>query len=415
MLAVHNISPGQSGAGLYRDKNANDTMPLISNAERFHYSAVYEDSRFLVDCLYLTSARRVVRASRRSSLFRVTSVLLVVTLTALAGSPAWSFWSWMRDAALTEFTDSDWAILKTEARRVLEDEPDGKRVDWRNPETGNSGSIRAVASLSFNRQPCRKVAFRQVTAKGTKGQGVYHLCRQNDATWKFVDEATIRAAGTGFLQDYTLLEYRPDDAGARAYIAPGALDKLATYEAIMIDQPEVLISPASKYRGAKPDHLKALADILRQAIVERFEAGGYTVTDQPGPGVVYMHWAVTDLYLKKKQRGSSSYTPADFVINTTAQAAISDIWRKIDIVELNVEAEFLDSASEALLAATIFERGARKNKATGQKQELVSWEDLDAAMRNFGERLRCHLDNARTSATARYDCASIVVEAPAKE
>ena len=91
------------------------------------------------------------------------------------------------------------------------------------------------------------------------------------------------------------------------------------------------------------------------------------------------------------------------------------VLRKIDIVELNVEAEFLDSASEALLAATIFERGARKNKATGQKQELVSWEDLDAAMRNFGERLRRHLDNARTSATARYDCASIVVEAPAKE
>ena len=123
-----------------------------------------------------------------------------------------------------------------------------------------------------------------------------------------------------------------------------------------------------------------------------------------------MHWAVTDLYLKKKKRSILSYTPAGFVIHTTAQAAIRDLWRKIDIVELNIEAEFLDGESEELLAAVVMERGARKDKAKGQKQELVSWEDLDAAMQTFGERLRCNLDNARKPEDERYDCATINIE-----
>ena len=215
------------------------------------------------------------------------------------------------------------------------------------------------------------------------------------------------AADSGFLSDYSLLEDRPGDVVSRAYIAPGALEALAAYSSVMIDQPEVLMAADTKYKGAKPDHLKTLADTLRMAMTERFEAGGYTVADQAGPGVVYVNWAVTDLYLKKKKRGLLSYTPVGFVVHSTAQAAIQDLWRKIDIVELNIEAEFVDGASGELLGAVVMERGARKDKETGQEQELVSWEELDSAMQTFGERLRCNLDNARKPEDARYDCTTI--------
>jgi len=217
------------------------------------------------------------------------------------------------------------------------------------------------------------------------------------------------AADSGFLTDYSKLEAR-SGAVSRAYVAPGAIDALAAYDAVMVDQPEVLIAADSKYKGAKPDHLKTLADTLRMAMIERLEAGGYKTAEQPGPGVVYLRWAITDLYLKKKKRGLLSFTPVGFVVHTTAQAAVRDLWKKIDIVEMTVEAEFLDSTSDDVFAAAIMERGARKDKAKGQKQELVSWEELDATMRTFGERVRCNLDNARKSESARDDCTQIVVE-----
>lgn len=218
------------------------------------------------------------------------------------------------------------------------------------------------------------------------------------------------AADSGFLSDYSLLEATPGNIVSRAYIAPGTVDALASYNSIMVDQPEIHLAADSKYKGAKPDHLKSLADTLRLAMIERLEAGGYQTADQPGPGVIYLRLAVTDLYLKKKKRSILSYTPAGFVVHTTAQAAIRDVWRKIDIVEMNIEAEFVDSNTDKLMAAAVMERGARKDKAKGQKQELVSWEDLDAAMRTFGERVRCNLDNARKVEGDRDDCTQIVVE-----
>ena len=219
---------------------------------------------------------------------------------------------------------------------------------------------------------------------------------------------------SGFLDDYSILEQRVGDAIDRVYIAPGTEERLATYDAVMVDQPEVHMSPDSKYGGAKPDHLKMLADTARLTLVERLEEdGGYKVVEEAGPGVVYMRWAITDLYLKKKKRGLLSYTPVGFVVHATAQAAIRDVWKKIDMVELNIEVEFVDSTTGDVLAAVVAERGARK--ADGQKQELVSWEELDATMNTFGLRLRCSLDNARVDASSREDCSQIMVEVATEE
>lgn len=222
--------------------------------------------------------------------------------------------------------------------------------------------------------------------------------------------APSRAAESGFLSDYSLLKERSGDVISRVYVAPGAVGTIAGYDSVMVDQPEILLAADSKYKGAKPDHLKTLADTLRLAMTQRLQAGGYTIAAQPGPNVVYMRWAVTNLYLKKKKRSILSYTPAGMVIHTTAQAAIQDVWRKIDIVELDIEVEFVGSTTDDVVGAVIMERGMRKNKSKGQKQELVSWEDLDAAMKTFGERVRCRLDNAREAEGDRKDCAQIVVE-----
>ena len=215
-------------------------------------------------------------------------------------------------------------------------------------------------------------------------------------------------AESGFLEDYSILETRAQDRG---YVAPGTFELLSDYEynAVMVDQPEVFMSPDSEYQGAKPDHIKTLADTARFALMERLEDGGYQLADRIGPDVLFLRWAITDLYLKKKKRNILSYTPVGLVVHATAQAAVRDLWRKIDIVELKIEVEVIDGANGNLLAAGVMQRGTRKAK--GQRQELVSWEALDAVMQTIGAKLRCTLDNARKE-ESRYDnCAEILIEA----
>ena len=158
-------------------------------------------------------------------------------------------------------------------------------------------------------------------------------------------------AESGFMEDYSILSAREGDVIDRLYVIPQAQERLAKYQKIMIDQPEVFIAEDTKYKGAKADHLKALSDTLRTALTERFESGGYTVVDEAGPDVIYMGWAITDLYLKKKRKNFLAYTPVGFVVHSTAQMAVRDLWKKIDIVEMSLEAEFRDSESGELLAA----------------------------------------------------------------
>jgi len=219
------------------------------------------------------------------------------------------------------------------------------------------------------------------------------------------------AQDSGFLSDYSLLQTRGGDTAVdRVYIKDGIMERLADYNAIMVDQPEIIIADDTKYKGAKPEALKQLADTMRLAMMDRLEAGGYNVTDEAGQNVMYMRWAVTNLYLEKKKRGIFSYTPLGAVVHATHQAAIKDLWKKIDIVEMTVEVELLDSASGEVLAAVVDSSGHRKDKKADIKEDPVTWEELDAQMRTYGERVRCQLDNARLPEANRQNCVAIVIE-----
>ena len=223
--------------------------------------------------------------------------------------------------------------------------------------------------------------------------------------------ASATAQDESFFTDPSLLE--PWDQGTfdRGYVDPVVTQKGHGFDSVMIDQPEVFVAADSKYKGAKGDHLKQLADVARLAMMERIEAGGYTITDEPGPNVVFIRWAIADLYLQKKKRGLLSYTPVGMVVHTTRQAAQRDLWKKIDIVELGLMIEWIDSVSGDLISAGDARQGIRKAK--GRKAELVSWQEIDALFLTIGEQTRCHLDNNQPQEQGgdmRMDCDSLVVE-----
>lgn len=218
-----------------------------------------------------------------------------------------------------------------------------------------------------------------------------------------------------FLTDYSSLEKNEEGRFVdRKFLVPNAVQRTADYDGIMVDQPEIFIASDSKYKGAKGDQLKALADVARLATIERLEAGGFNVVDEPGTDTIYMRWAITDLYLQKKKRGFLSYTPVGFVVHATKDAATRDLWKKIDIVELSLEVELSDVVTGEILAAAVSnQQGLRKRK--GEKAEIVSWQELDALFTTVGERMRCNLSNAKLPEGSWEDCTTIWIEAEVPE
>lgn len=217
---------------------------------------------------------------------------------------------------------------------------------------------------------------------------------------------SVCAQDTDFFTDPSLLQPWDDTPFELRYLHPD-MEKIGPrYNAVMVDQPEIHIAADSRYRGAKGDHLKQLADAGRMAMVDRIESGGdWKVVDEPGPDVVYFKWAISELYLKKKKkkRGILSYTPVGMVVHATSQAAVRDLWEKMDIVELDLMVEFSDSLTGEVLSAGVTHEG--------QKKELVSWQQLNALFQTIGEQTRCRLDNNKLAdSDKRDDCVSIEVE-----
>ena len=201
-----------------------------------------------------------------------------------------------------------------------------------------------------------------------------------------------------FLSDYSQLKQSSDQYMDYTYLAEGAPGKMVNYSAVMIDQPEIFVAANSKYKGMKPDDMKQLADAFRSAYAASLSTT-YMIVDQPGPNVLYVRFAISNVQLKKHKKGLLGYTPIGLVAGAAKSAMTSDFTKKIDLKGLTMEMEILDSSSEEQLAALLETR-------SGKKDEPASWAELEAIITVYSQRVGCRLDNARKAEENRVDCLS---------
>ena len=200
-----------------------------------------------------------------------------------------------------------------------------------------------------------------------------------------------------FLSDYTKLQRSSDEHMHYTYLPPGAENRMLNYSAVMIDQPEFFLAADSAYKGMKPEDMTELAEAFRSAVAQVL-GGTYMIVDQPAPNVLYLRAALTNLKLKKPRRRLLGYTPIGLV-GGAVRSVRSDFTNKIDLQGLTIEMEVLDSNSEEQLAAVVEIR-------SGTEEAPASWEELDALLGVYSQRLGCRLDNARVAEESRLDCMS---------
>jgi len=209
-----------------------------------------------------------------------------------------------------------------------------------------------------------------------------------------------------FLSDYSKLTTQTSNQGQEYfYKAADAFERAADYTGVMVDQPEVLISAESKYKGGKPDDLAAIAELMRLAVSKELTAGGYAVVEEAGPGIIYVRLALTDLELKKKKRGFLSFTPVGAIAHAAKDSGKA-MMQKVDITHVAVQAELSDSVSGEELAALVAVRAGKKMR--------MEFSELDALLTNYGARITCRLNNARSNAQ-QVDCLNLPAPAPAEE
>ena len=209
----------------------------------------------------------------------------------------------------------------------------------------------------------------------------------------------LQAEDSGFLPDYTGLEFSSGEYGGKTAPVPNVTDKMAGITKVMVDQPEIFIADESDYKGLKPDDARALAESLRAAIIAHFDPKN--VVEEPGPDVLYLRMAITDLHLKKKKRRLLSYTPVGLVAHTAKSLAVSDVMKKINLEEVTVEMQSLNAASGENLGSLVL-KFAPKKKA--DESDEATWENLLVNFDALGQQIVCRIGNSKVAEAQRKDC-----------
>lgn len=108
---------------------------------------------------------------------KILVVLLGMIGYGLASAANMAF---MADQAMSRFKNQDATIFNTAAAKALAAK-DGTAIEWKNPETGASGTLTPYAD-SEGKPNCRVIHMVNI-AENVKSSGYYRFCKQADGSW----------------------------------------------------------------------------------------------------------------------------------------------------------------------------------------------------------------------------------------
>lgn len=187
---------------------------------------------------------------------------------------------------------------------------------------------------------------------------------------------------SGFLSDYSGFKKGPSGGADLVYMKEGV--DFSKYNKIMMDQVVFYFSEDSKDKGIQPEVMKELADEFHKTFAE-VVGTEYPFTETPGPDVVRMRTAITDI--KQSHPGIGVVTtviPQALIISTIKKAATG---KHTGVGSASMEVEFLDSMTNERIAAAIDTRSGGK---------LAGWSKYGAvkeAFKFWAERLKKRLNN----------------------
>ena len=189
---------------------------------------------------------------------------------------------------------------------------------------------------------------------------------------------------SGFLRDYSQLKPGGNDRAALVYIKTGVDFK--KYDSVMFERVTVYLSPKAENRAIDPTVMKELTDYYQNALFNAVK-DGYKVVDRPGPGVLRVRVAITEMKPANPTANTmSTIIPVGMVVSAATKAVSDD---NLGTGEAATEMELLDAQSGERLAAAVDRRQGGKMAFRGK------WEDTKQAFDFWAKRFRERLDEAR--------------------
>ena len=193
---------------------------------------------------------------------------------------------------------------------------------------------------------------------------------------------------SGFLKDYSGFRPSPDGTGAWAYLKPGR--DLRPFDKVMIDPLVVWNSPGAEFEGINSAAMWQLPLTFHQQAVKALESG-YTIVDRPGPGVLRIRAAITEVVASKpglEAPGPILPLAGDVVLGMSSKMTGTNLF----VGEAGLEAELLDSQTNERLIGYIEKR---RSTSTHVSQRDTSVQPILEVFDYWARKLRQRLDEER--------------------
>lgn len=192
-----------------------------------------------------------------------------------------------------------------------------------------------------------------------------------------------QAKQSGFLGDYPQFQKGPSGGADWVYLKPGV--DFSKYNKVMLDPVVFFLKEDSKYKGIDADQFKELADSFHKAAIDAL-AGGYPIVSDPGPDVLRVRVAITDIEVSKPALSAvTTVVPMGLAMSTIKKGVTG---KHTGVGGASMEAELLDSQTNDRLAAAIDEKSG--SKLSG----LTKYGAAKEAFEFWSKRLRKFLDEA---------------------
>lgn len=207
---------------------------------------------------------------------------------------------------------------------------------------------------------------------------------------------------SGFLDDYTVLQPDPSDSNAELYVKPGV--SLKAYDKVLLEPVAVRLPSGDERPAIDPADLETLRTTFQNTLTETLEPD-YPLVNAPGPGVLRMRVAITDLVPTYPVVSLVVLAlPFSFGVDFIASGGSGS---PPYLGQTAFEGELRDSESGDLLVALTdrdmgkkYSLGASEGSATEQNilssyaSAYSTWAYAEAAFRYWAGRLRQRLDEA---------------------
>ena len=118
----------------------------------------------------------------RDHTYRLVAVLASFLFMIAAHEAQARAWGWAKRLPVNHYSAEDIEIVRPVIREALENGTNGEAVEWRNADSGHSGSITPLSDTEQNNRRCRQTRFTSFT-QGEQAVSEFFLCRQPDGVW----------------------------------------------------------------------------------------------------------------------------------------------------------------------------------------------------------------------------------------